>query len=108
MLFQHPEILTENSGCSLGFIGAILGTQCAFANLLPEFAQHSSDPAENGDEVGRFCLRLSVVGSNKLGQFNPEIHDKAPRCAVGTRLCWRWQTRLDNARPRGQRAHATI
>ena len=44
MLFQHAEILTENSGCSFGFIGGILGTQCAFANLLPEFAQHSSDP----------------------------------------------------------------
>jgi hypothetical protein len=47
MLFQHPVIFPENGGCSFGFVGAILGTQCAFANLLPEFAQQSSDPAEN-------------------------------------------------------------
>lgn len=47
MLFQHPEIIKKKTGCSFGFVGAILGTQCAFANLLPEFAQHGSDPTEN-------------------------------------------------------------
>jgi hypothetical protein len=54
MLFQHPIILTENIGCSFGFVGAILRTQCALSNLRPEFAQHGSDPVELVDEVGRF------------------------------------------------------